>query len=242
MYIEGQRNHNHMNQSSLCAFHIHFLCSFAIFRDFSCHHLCKVRECCQRPVPHNWYLSTMSMRLVIHIQGESILDSQPPYLTYHKHAHTVGGGIRRKRVVMQEIAQLGMHDPVGWLGGIGGQVAVSALGSSCACPTAFITFCPSWCLQRIQSHRHVQRAPSPNGWGCDLQDSIELGVHPGQWSLLHQVLVLAGSHLALPGSGWLSVLRLKTPVGTGCRLGSVRGQCNTYNIQQGMGLASAHGA
>ena len=46
--------------------------------------------------------------------------------------------------------------------GIYGQVAVSALGLSCACPTAFITFCPSWRLQRIQFHRHVQPAPF---WG-----------------------------------------------------------------------------
>ena len=83
---------------------------------------------------------------------------------------------------------------------------MSALGSSCACPTAFITFCPSWRLQRIQFHRHVQPAPSLNGWGCDLQDSIGLGVHPGQWSLLHPVLLLAGTHVPPPppGSGWLS--------------------------------------
>ena len=89
-------------------------------------------------------------------------------------------------------------------GGINGQVAVSALGSSCACPTAFITFCPWWRLQHIQFHRHVQPAPSLNGWGCDLQDSIGLGVHPGQWSLLHQVLLLAGTHLAhpVPAGGW----------------------------------------
>ena len=118
-------------------------------------------------------------------------------------------------------------------GGINGQVAVSALGSSCACPTAFITFCPSWRLQRIQFHRHVQPAPSPNGWGCDLQDSIWLGVHPGQWSLLHQVLLLAGSHLALPGSGWLSVLRLKNPVGTGCRFG-VNAIHTTYSKGRGL--------
>ena len=103
--------------------------------------------------------------------------------------------------------------------GINGQGAVSALGSSCACPTAFIAFCPSWRLQHIQFHRHVQPAPSPNDWGCDLQDSTGLGVHPGQWSLLHPVLLLAGTHLALPGSGWMSVLRLKNPVGTGCRVG-----------------------
>ena len=109
--------------------------------------------------------------------------------------------------------------------GINGQVAVSALGSSCACPTAFITFCSSWRLQRIQFHRHVQPAPSLNGWGCDLQVSSGLGVHPGQWSLLHQVLLLARSHLALPGSGWLSVLRLKNLVGTGCRARGGVGLC-----------------
>ena len=79
---------------------------------------------------------------------------------------------------------------------------MSALGSSCACPTAFITFCPSWRLQRIQFHRHVQPAPSLNGWGCDLQGSTGLGVHPGQWSLLRQVLLLAGTRLPPPKELW----------------------------------------
>ena len=35
----------------------------------------------------------------------------------------------------------------------------------------------------------AQCAPSRNGWGCDLEDSIGLGVHPGQRSLHHQVLI-----------------------------------------------------
>ena len=51
------------------------------------------------------------------------------------------------------------------------------------------------------------------------QDSIGLGIHPGQWTLLYQALLLAGTHLALPGSGRLLVLRLKNPVGTGRRSG-----------------------
>ena len=100
-------------------------------------------------------------------------------------------------------------------GSINGQVAVSALGSSCACPTAFITFCPSWRLQRIQFHRHVQPAPSLNGWGCDLQDSTSSGVHPGQWSLLHQALFVIswGSWASkkLSGGSLLDLSKLQDP-------------------------------
>ena len=33
-------------------------------------------------------------------------------------------------------------------GGINGQVAMSALGSGCACPTAFIGHCPLWRIQK----------------------------------------------------------------------------------------------
>ena len=144
-----------------------------------------------------------------------------------------GGGWSRAIIYCNIPQQSGDHFDVHMLlllrGGINGQVAVSALGSSCAWPTAFITFCPSWCLQRIQFHRHVQPAPSLNGWGCDLQDSIGLGVHPGQWALLHQVLLLAGSHLALPGCGWLLVLRGGGGLGRG---GGMRVRIKNFHIFQ----------
>ena len=48
------------------------------------------------------------------------------------------------------------------------------------------------------------------GWGCELQDSTGLCVHPGQRSLLYQ-----GAELLAPSLGFGVVRTLKNAVGTG---------------------------
>ena len=67
--------------------------------------------------------------------------------------------------------------------------AMSALGSGYACPTAFIAHCPRWRIQRTQVNCRIPALTCPEWMGCVRQDSIGLGVHAGQRSLLHQVLM-----------------------------------------------------
>ena len=100
-----------------------------------------------------------------------------------------------------------VHCVCGWrlLGGINGQVPPSALGSGCACPTAFIAFRPRWRIQCIQVLWRVPALTFPEWLGYGRQDSTGSGVHAGQWSLLHQVLYLLAP-------SWPSWLR---PVGGG---------------------------
>ena len=65
---------------------------------------------------------------------------------------------------------------------------MSALGSGCTCPTAFIAHCPRQRFQRIQFSGVFQLCPSLNGWDCNHLGSIGLGVHAGQRSLRPQAL------------------------------------------------------
>ena len=74
-------------------------------------------------------------------------------------------------------------------GGINGQLALSALGSSCACPTAFTANCPCQRIQHTQVLWQVPALTYPEWMGYDRQDSIGLGVHAGQGSFLPQVLM-----------------------------------------------------
>ena len=64
-----------------------------------------------------------------------------------------------------------------------------ALGSGCACPTAFIAHCPHRRIQRTQVVWRVPALTCPEWLGCGRQDSTGLGVHAGQGSFRHQVLV-----------------------------------------------------
>ena len=61
--------------------------------------------------------------------------------------------------------------------GINGQVALSASGSSCACPTAFTAHCPCQRIQRTQILWQVPALTCPEWMGCDRQDSIGLGLY-----------------------------------------------------------------
>ena len=65
-------------------------------------------------------------------------------------------------------------------GGINGPVAMSALGSGCACPTAFVAHCPRRRIQRAQVLWRVPALTCPEWLGCGCQDCTGLGVHAGQ--------------------------------------------------------------
>ena len=53
------------------------------------------------------------------------------------------------------------------LAGINGQVAMSALGSSCACPTTFTAHCPCQCIQRTHVLWQVPALTCPEWMGSD---------------------------------------------------------------------------
>ena len=80
------------------------------------------------------------------------------------------------------------------LEGINGQAAMSALGSGCACPTAFIAHCSRWRVQRIQVHWRVPARSLPQWLGCErrFRRTFRSAVTPSPGPLF------AGSHSALP--------------------------------------------
>ena len=73
--------------------------------------------------------------------------------------------------------------------GINGQVAMSALGSRGAYPTAFIAHVLIGASSTLTVSAVFQPSPALSGWGCGRQVSTGLGMHAGQRSLRHQVLV-----------------------------------------------------
>ena len=102
-----------------------------------------------------------------------------------------GGGWHEAMVLVC----LPLAAPIGlWPSASNGQVALSALGSGRACPTAVIAFCPSADTRRFHSARCVQRsalAPAPAiRAGC--LGSTGFCVHPGQWSLPSCAAWIAG--------------------------------------------------
>ena len=95
-------------------------------------------------------------------------------------------------------------------------------------PQLFIAHCPRWCFQRIQVLWRVPALSLPKWLGVRssrlyrIRRACASEVTPSPGALR------AGSHLALPGSGYFVVLRLNNPVGSGCLVwGS-----STQNTQQ----------
>ena len=119
-----------------------------------------------------------------------------------------------------------------WFWGIHGQVALSALGSSYACPTAFITFCPSWRLHRIQFHQRGPTCSLPEWLG--LQPSGLYRFRRTSRSVFTPSLGTGISWLPLgpPELGWHLVFRLANPLDTWYWF---RGQLHiTYSIGRGL--------
>ena len=107
---------------------------------------------------------------------------------------------------------------------------MSSLGSGCACPTAFIAHRSRRRFQHIQILWRVPALSLPEWLG--LRSSKLYRIRCTCWSEVTPSpgALRAGSHLALPHSGYFVVLRLKNPIlGSGCL---VR-ESITHNIQQG---------
>ena len=90
--------------------------------------------------------------------------------------------------------------------GINGQVVMSALGSGCTCPTAFIGHCPRRRFQRIQVLWRVPAMSLPEWLG--LRSSRLYWIRRTCWSEVTPSPgnLRAGSHSALPGSGYRLVV------------------------------------
>ena len=109
---------------------------------------------------------------------------------------------------------------------------MSALGSGGACPTAFITFCPKWRLQRIQFIRRVPACSLPEWLVLRPLGLYRLGRTSRSVVTLSPGASISWLPFGPPGSSWHVVLRPKTPAGTGCRFG---GQVHTtYSRECGL--------